>query len=326
MKDVGLWRRIINGYPYRSIQELGVANKEEAFTATKQAVYCYIHGNNPSDYSAIGEAGQRTLNAMHKIINDAQNSQETKISSTIKINKNVSEWKQDNKDKNYLSKTYSVSSGATIQNYRIKISRENNKDLGGIKLTDENNIEKNEFTPGQKFKVLIPIKNATEKGKFDLNVEAKINTKPILYGTAPNSSYQDYALTCATYEDGNGNISDEYEKNETKIIVIKEDEDTDKRLEGVEFELLDQNKNVIVSNLKTNNEGKIVIENLIPGKYYLRETNTIDGYQKYDELIEIDVDLNEETTVIVNNKKEEKPKIEKTKKQAIIKRLPVTGM
>lgn len=263
---------------------------------------------------------------MHKIINDAQNSQESKISSTIKINKNTSEWKQDDKDKNYLSKTYSVSSGATIQNYRIKISRENNKDLGGIKLTDENNIEKNEFTPGQRFKVLIPIKNATEKSKFDLNVEAKINTKPILYGVAPNSSYQDYALTCATYEDGNGNISDEYEKNETKIIIIKEDEDTDKRLEGVEFELLDENKNVVISNLKTNNEGKVVIENLIPGKYFLKETNTIDGYQKYDELIEIDIDLNEETTVIVNNKKEEKPKIEKTKKQAIIKKLPVTGM
>ena len=28
IQDVGLWRRIINGYPYKSIEELGVANKE----------------------------------------------------------------------------------------------------------------------------------------------------------------------------------------------------------------------------------------------------------------------------------------------------------
>lgn len=52
LQDVGLWKRIINGYPYKSISDLGVANKEEAFTATKQAIYCYIHGNNPDDYGA----------------------------------------------------------------------------------------------------------------------------------------------------------------------------------------------------------------------------------------------------------------------------------
>ena len=54
VNDVGLWRRIVNGYPYKTIEQLGVANKEEAFTATKQAVYCYIHGNNPNDYTGIG--------------------------------------------------------------------------------------------------------------------------------------------------------------------------------------------------------------------------------------------------------------------------------
>ena len=72
--DVNLWRIIINGYPYKSIQELGCNNKQEAFTATKQAIYCYIHGNNPNDYQAIGEAGQRTLNALNKILQDAKNS------------------------------------------------------------------------------------------------------------------------------------------------------------------------------------------------------------------------------------------------------------
>ena len=87
IKDVGLWRRIINGYPYKTIKELGVENKEEAFTATKQAIYCYIHGNNPEDYGAIGTAGQRTLNAMKNIINNAQNSNETQISNTITINR-----------------------------------------------------------------------------------------------------------------------------------------------------------------------------------------------------------------------------------------------
>ena len=291
VNDVGLWRRIINGYPYKSIQELGVANAQEAFTATKQAIYCYIHGNNPSDYGAIGEAGQRTLNAMHTIINNAQNSKESKISSTIKINKNSDSWKQDENEKNYVSKVYSVSAGANIQNYKIILSRKNNQDIGGIKLTDIDNKTKTEFSPNEKFKILVPIKEMKEKGNFELKVEAKISTKPVLYGIAPNSSYQDYALTGATYEDGTGNIQDEYFKNETKIIILKQDEDTNEKLEGVEFELLDENKNVVYNGLKTDKDGKINIENIIPGRYYIRETNTKDGYLRFEDLIKIDINF-----------------------------------
>lgn len=328
VNDVGLWRRIINGYPYKSIQELGVANAQEAFTATKQAIYCYIHGNNLSDYGAIGEAGQRTLNAMHTIINNAQNSKESKISSTIKINKNPDSWKQDENEKNYVSKVYSVSAGANIQNYKIILSRKNNQDIGGIKLTDINNKTKTEFSPNEKFKILVPIKEMKEKGNFELKVEAKISTKPVLYGIAPNSSYQDYALTGATYEDGTGNIQDEYFKNETKIIILKQDEDTNEKLEGVEFELLDENKNVVYNGLKTDKDGKINIENIVPGRYYIKETNTKDGYLRFEDLIKIDINLNEQMTVTVNNKKEEKPKIETSKNTTEVSKkiLPVTGM
>lgn len=331
IQDVGLWRRVINGYPYKSLEELGVATKEEAFTATKQAIYCYIHGNNPDDYEGIGEAGQRTLNAMRQIISNAENSNETKISSTISINKQDSEWKQDSLDKNYVSKTYTVSGGGVIQNYKITLSKENGQDLGGIKLTDEQNNERQEFSPNEKFKILIPIKNMTQKGEFKLEVEAKIYTKPVLYGTAPDSGKQDYALTAATYEDGTGNCKDEYFKNETKIIVIKQDEETEEKLEGVEFQLLDENKNVVYTGLKTDSEGKVVIENLVPGNYYLKESNTIDGYAIYEELIRLEVELNEQTTVTVNNREKEKPTIETTQEQLSlsskeVKRLPVTGM
>jgi len=332
VQDVGLWRRIIHGYPYKTPEELGVANKEEAFTATKQAVYCYIHGNNPADYGAIGEAGNRTLNAMYKIINDADNSNETKISSTITISKNNSEWKQDTIDKKYVSKTYSIQAGAAIENYKITVTKEKGKDLGGIKLTDENNQEKTEFSPNEKFKILVPIKNMTENGSFYLNVEAKIKTKPVLYGMAPDSNYQDYAVTTATFEDGTGNAKDEYYKNETKIIIIKKDQEDGSLIEGVEFEVLNEKQEVVYTGLKTNKEGKIEIKNLVPGTYYLKETKSIDGYEMYDQLIRVEPSLNQEVTVTVNNRKEEKPEVEtKTKKSKSVstkevKKLPVTGL
>lgn len=328
IKDIGLWKVIINGYPYKSIEELEVINKEEAFTATKQAVYCYIHGNRLEDYEGIGEAGNRTLRALYKIVNNAQNSNETKISSTIQINKIDSQWQLDDLNPKYISKTYSVKAGAGMKNYKIQLIKENAQDIGGIKITDIQNIEKNEFSANEKFKVLIPIKEMTQEGSFKLTVESQVETKPILYGVAPNSKYQDYALTSATYEDGTGETTDEYPKNETKIIVVKKDEETKEPLEGVEFELLNENKDVIYSDLKTDSEGKIEIHNLVPGTYYLREVQSKEGYEKYEKFIEIKIALHEEYTVNIYNRKEEKPKIEIEKKEnhKEVKKLPVTGM
>lgn len=327
IQDVGLWRVIVNGYPYKSIQELGVANKEEAFTATKQAVYCYLHENTPEDYEPIGEAGQRTLNALKTIVNNARNSEETKLSSTITINKKIDEWKQDSINKNYVSKKYKISAKSNVSSYKITISKEDGKELNGIKLTDENNNEKNEFKSNENFKILVPIKNMKEKGKIIIKAEAEVETKPILYGVAPDSGLQDYALTAATYENGTGEANDEYQKNETKIIILKKDQDNQKELEGVEFELLDENKQPLYTDLMTNKEGKIIIENLIPGNYYIKEIRSLDGYEIYEQPVKVDIDLNQEITVTINNKKEEKPQIETTKKaNKELKKLPVTGM
>ena len=332
IQDVGLWRRIINGYPYKTIEELGVANKEEAFTATKQAVYCYIHGNNPDDYGAIGEAGQRTLNALHKIIENAENSKEVKISSTITINKENSKgWAQDKIDKNYVSKLYSVSAGAPFETYKVILTKDGKAEVGGIKLTDEKNQEKTEFSKNEKFKIMIPIKNMTQKGSIELQIKTKVNTKPILYGKAPDSGYQDYAVTTATYEDGEGSLKEEYSKNETKITIVKKDKENEKTIEGVEFQILNNKKEIVYTGLKTDKNGKIKIENIIPGTYYLKEVKAQDGYIENDKLVKIEVDWNQEVTVTIHNQKEEIETEKVTKKyeevtNKKVKKLPVTGM
>lgn len=321
--DIGLWRRIINGYPYKTLGELGCVSEEEAFTATKQAIYCYIHGNNPDEYGAIGEAGERTLNALYQIISNAENSNETKLVTTISIEKESSNWKEDNFDKNYVSKTYNVSANADYKSYTISIENAGTKELPqGLKITNNNNEEQSTFGKDEKFKILIPIKELKEGGTFKINISSELNTKPVLYGLAPDESMQDYALTTLKYENAANSIEDNYIKNETKIIVNKKDKETKKALEGVTFKLLDENKKVVKEYLKTNKEGKITISNLMPGKYYLVETATLDGYVKDSKEIKIEVALNETVTVNVDNEKEV---IKETPKTAE-KKLPVTGM
>lgn len=317
--DVGLWRRIINGYPYKTIKELGCKTKEEAFTATKHAVYCYIHNINPKDYEAIGKAGKRTLNAMKQIIENASNSKETKLETSVKINKDLTKWSVDSKDNNYISKIYEVKSNADFKNYSITIEKDGKENQPeGWKLTNENNEEKKKFNKGEKFKILIPIRELATSGSFSISAKTELNTKPVLYGKAPNSNLQDYAITTLKYEEGIAKTKENYNENKTKITILKQEKSTQKPLKGVTFNLLNQNKEIVNSALITDEEGKIVLSGIIPGKYYLQETSTLDGYIKYNEDIEINVDFNEEFKVTVNNSKESKVEVEKSIKEVIV--------
>ena len=311
VNNVMVWRAIINGYPYKSISELGCNTEEEAYLATKQAVYCMLTNRDVNEYSAIGEAGERTLNALKTIVNNARNSNQTKVSSELTVNEQEKLWKIDNLDSSYISKTFLVTANTSMSKYTVNVK---NLNIEGYKLVDQNNKEKTEFSNSEKFKILIPIQEVKQDGNFSIEVSAQVATKPVFYGESRDSGLQSYALTGYTYEEGTGSKKVYYTKNETKIIITKTDDKTGKKLEGVEFELLDKNQNKIYTEITTNKDGIATIDNLLPGIYYIKETRTLEGYQLYSKLIKVELELNEETTVNVINSEEE-PEIYKEEKK-----------
>lgn len=337
VNNVMVWRTIINGYPYKSISELGCNTEEEAYLATKQAVYCMLTNRDINEYSAIGEAGERTLNALKTIVNNARNSNQTKVSSELTVNEQEKLWKIDNLDSSYISKTFLVTANTSMSKYTVNVK---NLNIEGYKLVDQNNKEKTEFSNSEKFKILIPIQEVKQDGNFSIEVSAQVATKPVFYGESRDSGLQSYALTGYTYEEGTGSKKVYYTKNETKIIITKTDDKTGKKLEGVEFELLDKNQNKIYTEITTNKDGIATIDNLLPGIYYIRETKTLEGYQLYSKLIKVELELNEETTVNVINsekepeiyKEEKKTELAVKEKKSNIKvketgpKLPKTGM
>ena len=337
VNNVMVWRAIINGYPYKSISELGCNTEEEAYLATKQAVYCMLTNRDVNEYSAIGEAGERTLNALKTIVNNARNSNQTKVSSELTVNEQEKLWKIDNLDSSYISKTIVVTANTSMSKYTVNVK---NLKIEGYKLVDQNNKEKTEFSNSEKFKILIPIQEVKQDGNFSIEVSAQVATKPVFYGESRDSGLQSYALTGYTYEEGTGSKKVYYTKNETKIIITKTDDKTGKKLEGVEFELLDKDQNKIYTEITTNKDGMAIIDNLLPGIYYVKETRTLEGYQLYSKLIKIELELNEETTVNVINSEEE-PEIYKEEKKTelavkeeqsgikvkkTVQKLPKTGM
>lgn len=228
VEDLGLWRTVISGYPYKSLSELGVASEEEAFTATKHAIYCYLFENTPSDYEAIGEAGQRTLNALNKIVIDGQDSQEMQSSNEIKISPLEDEWIEDENDSNYIFKTYSIKSITNNLDYEVEVEGDM---PNGSKVTNLNGIESNTFSSNEKFKVMLLKDSLTDDGSFTLKIKTEVKTKPVIYGASPNSSWQNYALTGYMYEDVNSTFEDTYKKidkpnkPEEPIISQKEEKE-----------------------------------------------------------------------------------------------------
>ena len=313
--DVGLWRVIINGYPYKSLEELGVANEEEAYIATKQSIYCYIYNRGTEKYSGIGDSGARTVNAMNIILENAKKSTENMGEQNIQITQS-DEWRKEN---DYITKEYQIASDINISKYSIKLENEPE----GCKIVDLQNQEKSEFNSDEKFKISIPIKSLQESGVFKIKIETQMETKPIFYGKAPSSNLQDYALTAYSYETVNTELVQNYGKNETELTIEKQDDKTNKKLKGATFEILDENKNVVKTG-ETDEKGQIILGKILPGTYYIREIKAPEGYQVNDEVQKIDIDFNEKLTITIGNSQiiiKEEPKIENE-----IPKLPVTGM
>ena len=322
--DVGLWRVITNGYPYKSLEQLGVVNEDEAYTATKQSIYCYLYNRGTEKYEGVGETGERTLNAMNIILKNARESNENIKELDIQLLKDQ-EWKLES-EKNYISKEYEIRSNINISKYTIQLENE----LEGTKITNLENQEKREFNSKEKFKILIPIKNLRQSGNFKINIQTKIESKPVFYGKSPSSELQDYALTAYSFEDATKEFCDEYEKNNTEIVIHKKDAETKELLKEAKFEILNKNQKIIRV-VETDLNGEIILKELNPGTYYIRESKAPEGYEINSETTQVDINLNERKIVEIENKKikiiqEEPTMIEPPKEELEVPKLPVTGM
>ena len=301
LRNIDVWRAIINGYPYKSLEELGAANGQEAFTATKQAVYTMIYNRSTSDYGAVdSDSGRRTYQIYCNIVNAARSSGEV-IVDNVYTNLHVisNEWQIYNNE-NILYKEYYADSNVTSGNYTILL----NGDIpAGTIIIDDNGQEKNEFRMNEHFKILIPMSSLEQSGNFRIDATAKLETKPVMFGTTTIPGTQDYALTGFMYEEVGSSIQENYLENSTQISILKKDEESEEVLENVKFDLLNSDEEKLLEDLTTDKDGKILIENIMPGKYYIKEVECLEGYELNTEIYEVQIEYGEQKEVVITNKK-----------------------
>ena len=301
INDDGLWRIVTNGYPYKTPQQMGLANIDEAYMATKQAIYRYLANEDETYYGGggIGMAGKRVYNAIARLLDLGYKGTETIISATGKITQEKI-LNFDNKDKKYYSSTYSVSSNTSYHHYSVSI----NTNKVGILVTDENNNVKNQFKSGEKFKILIPRNIVSDNFEIKINATLSCETKPILYAEAYNSEYQDYIVTTDSYENikAYNTLTVKKLKEDGKLIVYKIDKDTKTSIGGVTFELYNES-NELIGKETTDSKGMAIFSDLYEGTYTLKEISTKNNYILNTDSKIVEIPLNDIKEITIENEK-----------------------
>lgn len=291
---------LMNGYPNKTKEELGLKTEEEAFTATKQAVYTELYGRNIDQYSPVDtEEGRRTYNAYKNIVENARKNNYIYKEGIIEV-KEVSQWEEKSR---ILEKSIQILSN---KSGKVTVSIEGDK-IDGLQIIDENNVniinKKIEIGKSKNIKINVPMEQLNKNKKIKIKAEAELNTYPILFGETKIEGTQNYAVAGIKVR---GKVNSETEiplnENTTKIRIVKIDKETKEKLADVKFKIIDI-KDKIEKEYITNKDGEVEIKNVLPGKYIIKEVKAKQGYLIADNEQTIELKYGETKQLIIENGK-----------------------
>lgn len=289
LKDKLIYNTILNGYPYKTPEQLGVATKDDAYIATKQAIYSVLLERDVKEfYKAADSQGENIIDAIYNISEKGKAGNSINQDANLKIKK-VSDIKEEEK---YYYQEYSVAANVNIKDYTVENIEGFSKDTY---ISDINGKKKDTFQSSEKFRVMMPKKDFTKDISGKINIKATCKTNPVFFGEAPNSSVQNYAVTYKPYAKYSASTILDIKANTAKIKVVKKDKETLKPIKGVEFSLYNS-ENELIDKKVTNDAGEVSFLSLYQGKYYIKELKTTDDYIKDETRYEVDVEYNETVT------------------------------
>lgn len=191
-----IWRTIVNGYPYKRLDEMGVDTEMEAYFVTEQAIYCVMNSRNVKSYRGITEQGRKIVKAIERLAyigaHGGQNPEETEV----RIEK---KGELIEKDK-YYCQEYVVTSNVYMSQYEVKLQ---NRNQTHIFIANHLEKEQTTFRTDETFKIIIPKSEVNQGIDLDIMINAKCKNYPIYYGDATVRDAQDYAIVYGNYRRSN---------------------------------------------------------------------------------------------------------------------------
>lgn len=165
---------INNSIPYKTYQELGVNSEEEAYAATKAAIWCVIGVSKYTDRSQWRAPDRPQVTALfNKLVDLALNNPESvkaAVYGTIKVDEKPVE------EEKYFVQRFQVqetsNSGKKITKYKVELTGDY---PDGTIITDEEGIEKTQFKGDETFAICIPKTSVPPDGNAEANVKISAN-------------------------------------------------------------------------------------------------------------------------------------------------------
>lgn len=281
-----VWRAVINGYPYKTPSEMGLASEFDAYAVTKFAVYCLLGESSLEKFYAESDDQEAVamLNALNNLVNIGRNGTQTRNQGVISISKSGEFF--ENGD--YYIQKYNINSNIEINDYELE-GIENFPD--GCFVKKINNSE---------FELNVPKNQLGNKITGNINIKGNCRTYPVFYGETNIDGTQDYVLTYDSFGNVSSKLYTEIETNCGKIRIKKIDEENKKTIPNVKFGLY-QNTNLIAEAI-TNNMGIAEFNNLYQGNYVIKELESNFNYYLNQDPKNVTVTYNKTSEITITNK------------------------
>ncbi|PDZ06688.1 TQXA domain-containing protein [Bacillus cereus] len=287
--DNVVYRVLLNGFPQKSVEQLGVANQNEAHYATQLAVWNAL---GQLDINELNHTNKNVEKAAKAIINAANNSQDTQdiFMNVIPAEKQKAELKGEFFETNL----YTVQTNAKSGSYKVVVKNAPN----GVKIVSENGEVKDQLSVGEKFRIQIP-KN-TRTGEFNLSVAANLTKVQAIAYRGTDTVQNATVLLERNEEKLSSDLAVNWEA--AGSLKIKKVGENGEVLAGAVFEVFNSN-NGSVGKITTGADGTAELNNLPIGTYTVKEIKAPTGYVLGDKPQTIEVKTGETGAVqIVNNK------------------------
>lgn len=287
--DNVVYRVLLNGFPQKSIEQLGVANKNEAHYATQLAVWNAL---GQLDVNELKHENKNVEKAAKTIINAANTSEDTQdiFMNVIPAEKQKAELKGEFFETNL----YTVQTNAKSGSYKVVAKNAPN----GVKIVSENGEVKDQLSLGEKFRIQIP--KDTKTGEFNLSVAANVTKVQAIAYRGTDTVQNATVLLERNEEKLSSDLAVNWEA--AGSLKIKKVGENGEILAGAVFEVFNAN-NESVGKITTGADGTAELNNLPIGTYTVKEIKAPTGYVSGDKPQTIEVKTGEiEAVQVVNNK------------------------
>ena len=262
-----------NGYPNKSVAQLGAVNIDAAYLGTQMAVWQTVNGTSYTKGNAFDLNKIQPAAGYEKVVNNAkQVAAKILASGTYNPTISVSGGKVDYDS--YVEMNKIGPFKVNVEGYKYTTFKTNLVNAPeGSYVVDKDNHIRNEYNAGEEVYVLVS-KTAAPKN-VTLKVTAVANEKvAVLYGAG--SSMQNFVFLDFEQKTIEASKQFTWEKREGNIEIVKVDQNG-ASVEGAEFKVVDESGKQVAKQ-KTNKEGKITIKGLPVGKYTVTEISAPEGY------------------------------------------------